>query len=134
MENYFFYSKGLRQNQLSWLNDQLNHCQKHNKKAIICGHVPIHKRAATSKHVPFNNEEILELIHSYENVCVAYFAGHYHCGGFYEDKQNKIVHITFPAVLETQPGSPCFSTIMVYGDFLIVESNRYQTQRIRIGL
>ena len=95
-----------------------------NKKAIICGHVPIREGACgkSMNHLAFNRKEILNLLGSYEGVCIAYFSGHYHNGGCFKDNNN-ILHITFPAIVEASPDSECFSTVRVYEEKLVVEIN-----------
>lgn len=130
---HLIFSGGIRNKQMLWLKEQLEICVKSNKKAIICGHVPIHRMASSLKHVAANYFEILGVIRAYEGVCVAYFAGHYHAGAVYKDKTN-ILHITFPAVLETEPGADSFSTIQIYEDHINVKIVRYNINEYRIEI
>lgn len=60
------------------------------------------------------------MIDSFARVCVAHFAGHFHGGGFFKD-ENEIVHITFPAIVETSPESMAYSTVKVFEKKAVVE-------------
>ena len=109
------YFKGLDKVQLEWLSNQLQLCKESNKKAIICGHIPINVNAGHCKNKPYNHEEIQAVIHSHKDTCVAYFAGHYHDGGNFKDDDD-ILHITFPCIVEKGPDNDSFSIVEVYNN------------------
>jgi len=114
------YNGGLHKIQIEWLRKQLELCKTNKKKAIICGHMPINSKASHQRNMPFNYEEIQELIWSFENTCVAYFAGHYHGGGVTRDEHN-ILHITFPGIIEIPPGQNSFATLEVFKNKIRIE-------------
>ena len=117
---YLRYNGAAMQPQLTWLTEQLEMCRKLSKKVIIAGHIPLRHESSCYTTLPFNSTEILDIIYEYERVCVAYFAGHYHEGGHFMDEHN-ILHITFPAVLETPPDNNSYATVQVFENKILVE-------------
>ena len=117
---YLRYNGAALQPQLTWLKEQLEMCRKQSKKVILAGHIPLRHESSCFTTLPFNSTEILDIIYEYERVCVAYFAGHYHEGGHFMD-EHKILHIAFPAVLETPPEKNSYSTVQVFEDIVRVE-------------
>ena len=105
---------------MNWLREQLDSCQRSRSKAIVCGHIPLHPKSASSSSVAWNNEEVMEVFHSFKGVVVAYMAGHYHPGGYCY--HNRIHYITLSAVLECNPKSQSYSMIHVYQDKLSIVS------------
>jgi manganese-dependent ADP-ribose/CDP-alcohol diphosphatase len=113
---------GLHRKQLSWLKNELEILQNQNKKAIICGHQPIHPNATLIPGcLAWNYQEILDLINSFDKIVLLYFAGHDHYGHFHYSTNN-ILHITFDAILETKPDSNAFVTVKVFKDKIKIES------------
>jgi manganese-dependent ADP-ribose/CDP-alcohol diphosphatase len=113
------FNGSLSDKQLKWLQDELNECRDSNKKAIICGHVPLHSQASDPMCLAWNNKQILEILWSYDLV-IAYLAGHDHKGGYFRDKRN-IHHLTFGAIIETSPNSNSFATVKVYENKISIE-------------
>lgn len=106
---------------MKWFKDQLNYCQKSNKKVILAGHIPLLPEASDYCTV-WNANEILDLIYSYDNLVLAYLAGHYHAGGYYLDKNN-IHHLTLNSILETPlEVSNAYVTVFVYENKIIFEN------------
>lgn len=107
---YLAFNGGLFANQLDWLKIELEKCQNQNKKAIVCGHVPININASNEMNLAFNCEEISEILWSHEKTVIAYFSGHFHPGGYYKETRDNhsIHHITFKAIVETLPESNSF--------------------------
>ena len=106
--------------QLDWLRDQLSDCQRMGQKAIICGHMPIERRASSLNNLPLNVDEVRSAINSFPNVCVAYLAGHCHPGGDFKD-ENGILHITVPGIVEVKPGSNSYATAQVFENKVLIE-------------
>lgn len=113
LERFRIYNGAVSQTQVNWLEEQLRICKKLDKKVILCGHIPLMPEAADSCAV-WNSNEILDLIWSFDNLVLAYLAGHYHSGGYYLDKNN-IHHLTVNAILETPlESSNSYVTAFVY--------------------
>jgi len=53
------------------------------------------------EHLLWNHDEIVSVFREYPGVVVAYFAGHFHPGGYYFDEISKTHHMTFRAILES---------------------------------
>ncbi len=75
------FNGSLSDRQMEWLRAQLNACKESNRKAIVCGHLPIQAQAADTMCLAWNSKEVLELLWSFDKTVVAYFAGHDHQGG-----------------------------------------------------
>jgi manganese-dependent ADP-ribose/CDP-alcohol diphosphatase len=101
--------------QFEWLRDELNFCQSNKKRAIVCGHIPLHSNASHRSVVAWNAQEILDLFWSFGDTVIAYLAGHYHPGGYHKDEHN-IHHLTLHAILETEPTSNSYLTVKTYKD------------------
>jgi hypothetical protein len=82
--------------------------------------LPIHAQAGEPMCLAWNSKQVLELIHSFDRTVIAYFAGHDHVGGYFRDKLN-IHHITFAAILETEPNTNAYATVKVYANKVSVE-------------
>lgn len=117
---YTAFNGSLGATQLEWLEKELGACKANDKKALVCGHLPLHPQAADSMCLAWNNKTILELFWSFENTVVAYMCGHDHRGGYFRDKKN-IHHITMAAIIETAPNSNAFATVKVYSDRISFE-------------
>lgn len=113
LERFKNWNGGVSDEQLDWLKSQLDYCKKSNKKAILAGHVPLRAETSDSCAV-WNSESIIDLIWSYDNLVLAYLAGHYHAGGYYLDEKN-IHHLTLNGMLEAPLDSNnVFVTVYIY--------------------
>jgi manganese-dependent ADP-ribose/CDP-alcohol diphosphatase len=131
-QKYLAFNGGLDTKQFDWLANQLSICKSNDKKAIICGHVPINVNSSNPMNLAFNNEQITDLLFSYENTVCAYLCGHFHPGGYFKETRNNniIHHITFSAVVETEPGKDAFSLVKCYSDKILIEQTNKQTIQI----
>lgn len=110
----FVSSNGaLGERQMKWFDEKLKEYNIANKKVIVCGHIPVLQEASIDSAVAWDSDKVLEIMRNYRNTVVAYLAGHHHPGGYRLDKFN-IHHVTFKAILETNPGSNSFATVYVY--------------------
>ena len=57
----------------------------------------------------------MEVLQRHSSCVLAYFAGHDHAGGYAQDTRG-ISYITFPAVVDTEPGSSCYATASIFTD------------------
>lgn len=113
LDRFKNWNGGVSDIQLEWLSKQLEHCKNSNKKVILAGHVPLRAETSDSCAV-WNSESIIDLIWSYDNLVVAYLAGHYHAGGYYLDEKN-IHHLTLNGMLEAPVHSAnAFVTVFIY--------------------
>ena len=117
---YVAYNGAPTQTQLDWLREMLEMSKTQSKKVIIAGHIPLRPESSSYKTLPFNADQILEVIYAYKEVCVAYFGGHYHEGGSFKDEYN-ILHITFPAILEAPPDMNAYSTVKVFEKKILID-------------
>ncbi|RNA28337.1 manganese-dependent ADP-ribose CDP-alcohol diphosphatase [Brachionus plicatilis] len=115
LERFKNWNGGVSDDQLGWLSKQLEYCNNSNKKVLLAGHIPLRAETSDSCAV-WNSESILDLIWSYDNLVVAYLAGHYHAGGYFLDKKN-IHHLTLNGMLESPVDSNnAFVTVYIYND------------------
>ena len=113
----------LSEQQLVWLKDELENLKDQKKKVLICGHQPIHPDATRIPGcLAWNFQEVLNIINSFDKTVLAYFSGHDHYGEHFFDYKTNILHITFDAILETQPGSNAFATIKVFNNKITIDS------------
>ncbi len=81
---------------------------------MFAGHQPLNPDIGDTFCVPWNYNELLDVIHKYSHV-VAYFCGHDHNGGYGCDSHG-IHHLTFPAALESEIHVCDFGTLDVFED------------------
>ncbi|XP_068120061.1 manganese-dependent ADP-ribose/CDP-alcohol diphosphatase-like [Hyperolius riggenbachi] len=112
------FNGGMGAEQLSWLDERLGYCDRHDERAIVAGHVPVHPKAKRSDCLAWNYRDILRVLQSHRSV-VAYFAGHDHSGGYHLDSRG-IHHITMEGVVESPPDSNAFGTVDVYEDRMVL--------------
>jgi len=107
--------------QFRWLDSTLNGFKQNGVRAIVCGHLPIHPAATTSvKCLAWNYEDVLNLLHKFDNTVVAYLAGHDHDGGAFRDEYN-IYHLTLKAILEAPEGKNAYATIKVFKNRAVIK-------------
>ncbi|XP_013393714.1 manganese-dependent ADP-ribose/CDP-alcohol diphosphatase [Lingula anatina] len=108
------YNGGVGEKQLQWLRKELQLAESKDQKVIVCGHNPIFVESSDPQCLCWNYEEILDILHSHNNV-VMYMCGHDHDGGYAIDKHG-IHHVTFPGIIETPPELNAYVTIDVFTD------------------
>ena len=106
--------------QLTWLHNELAAATQAGEKVIILSHVPLDARASRPASIIWNQAEVLRMINCFECV-VACLAGHYHEGGYYHDKKNRIHHLTFQGVIERDPATNAFAVLELYSDHIKVD-------------
>ena len=79
---------------MDWLRNELNN---HKKDVIIlCTHVPIDEPYSSSNHKMINEDEIKNLLRTYENPIIV-LQGHYHCAR--ARQVGNIIYITSPSLV-----------------------------------
>lgn len=89
------WSGGIGETQKRWLGKVLSEAEGQGQKVIVFGHVPL--LPADDVHNLWNSEEIVKIFESYGCVS-AYFCGHRHGGGYFEQKG--IHYITVEGMVE----------------------------------
>ncbi len=118
-------------NQLEWLRGQLKSCADSNRKAIVCGHMPVFAEAGHRKNLPLNYSEVREAIWSAPGVCVAYLAGHEHCGGRFVDEKG-VFHLTVPGIIEVRPEASSYAICKVFEKKIVIELTTNAVEKFEI--
>jgi manganese-dependent ADP-ribose/CDP-alcohol diphosphatase len=121
-QRFMPYNGAVTDEQLKWLNEELDEAVKDGLKVIILSHVPIGPGSCNPLCLLWNYDKVLEMIYSKSNCVKAILAGHDHGGGFIRDEHG-IYHCTFKAALEAPIGQNAHCTIEVYSDKLIIKGN-----------
>jgi manganese-dependent ADP-ribose/CDP-alcohol diphosphatase len=78
----------------------------------------------------WNYEDVLNILWEFNDIVLAYIAGHSHEGGYFYDEKT-IHHLTLHAIVECEPNTNSFATVHVYEKYLIIEGvGRIDTYRI----
>ena len=112
------FNGGFGQVQLQWLKETLAQAQKDHERCLIASHLPCLTKAASPKNVAFDADELRAILNAYPEQAVAYFAGHRHGGGYAQDDESGIHHLTVQAPLTH---GLCASTVKVYPQHLELE-------------
>ncbi|GJQ13220.1 hypothetical protein GpartN1_g5011.t1 [Galdieria partita] len=109
------WNGALSSTQLDWLEHELQHCRQ---KVIVFGHIPLYQEASDAAHLVWNAEQVLDILHRYR--VVAYFAGHYHRGGYAVDAHG-LHHITIPAICDAPADQNAWAKIRCESNRIIVQ-------------
>jgi manganese-dependent ADP-ribose/CDP-alcohol diphosphatase len=115
--NAVSWNGGPSPTQLRWLQTTLESSAADGENVIVCGHHPLIAQAARAEHVAWFSQAVLDIFESNRSVVRAYFAGHFHSGGY--ALSNGIHHITFPAILDSDETNS-YATVQLYLDHIFV--------------
>lgn len=119
--DYPTYNGALGENQITWLQQELEDAEKSSQKVFLLCHFPI---LPIDNHVLWNSNEVLQLISSYD--CVkAWLNGHNHAGGYAE--YQGIHFITFKGMVDTETNA--FATIQLKEDRIVIHGNGREVDR-----
>tara|TARA_B100001250_G_scaffold170341_1_gene146727 strand:- start:270 stop:1202 length:933 start_codon:yes stop_codon:yes gene_type:complete len=111
-ENQESYNGALGDNQLAWLQEELEYAEKNSESVILLCHFPI---LPVDAHVLWNSKQVLDLISSYQSV-KAWFNGHNHAGDYVE--YDGIHFLTFRGMVDTEENS--YATVVLENDQLLI--------------
>jgi manganese-dependent ADP-ribose/CDP-alcohol diphosphatase len=104
--------------QRRWLNRVLTGADRQHQRAIVFCHFPVVPASCRPAHLLWDHAEVVSILEAHSSV-VAFFDGHDHRGGYASEKE--IHYVTFPALVEHEPGEAC-KTVDVYSDHLVIRS------------
>ena len=113
------FGGGVSQQQLGWLQQELELARNEGDRVIVCCHLCLHPETCAPTCLLWNYEEVLEILQANSDVVVASLVGHAHRDGYVCDEAG-IHHRVCEAVLETPPGLDCFGIVSVYDDKIVV--------------
>lgn len=121
-KRFTMFNGGFSKGQLDWLDSVLSSADEKRERVTIVSHLPIHPNSTTPMCLAWNFDELLSIIRSHNSV-VCYMAGHDHDGGYCQDKDTGVHHLTLEGVIETPPDSDAFGTVSVYKDRMVLQGN-----------
>lgn len=110
---------GISQEQLSFLESELEASDSSGEHVIILTHVALHPKTNNPVCVVWNYEDVCEILGRHKSAA-AIFAGHDHSGGYYLDKYG-IHHITFKSPLNCDKAQFCFAVAELFRDRILIE-------------
>lgn len=122
------WNGGLSPTQKSWLRTILHDARQRGFKAIVCGHLPVLSEDAFRQHVIWENEALAELFAEYADVVKAYFAGHFHDGGY--QKRDSVHYVTVEAVLDSETEEGAFGMLELFEHRIVVKGYGDVTSRV----
>ena len=112
--NAIEWNGGISNNQLKWLNDQIDKAAIANEKVIVMCHFPFFPE---NVHNLLNYNEVLSLFTKKNNIA-ACFHGHNHHGNY--GVFNNIHFITFHGMVETE-NSNSYAIVELYKDRMVIK-------------
>lgn len=110
------YNGGISQAQLHWLEGLLrSSCQRKEKVVVFC-HQAIFS-PDRPKSLLWNAEEVLSVLHRFDDTVVLWLAGHDHKGQSAVDPHG-IHHLVPPAPIECESGDTAFGVMEVHAEHL----------------
>lgn len=125
--NAFRWNGGISPDQLSWLQDLLRDTTEVGKLAIVCGHLPIVGEAAIDRYTVWDSNILVNLFRTYSGAVKAYFAGHYHMGGY--ALNHGIHHVTFESILDSKAEVGSYGVIELHESHIIVTGHGDMSSR-----
>ncbi|KAM6898507.1 manganese-dependent ADP-ribose/CDP-alcohol diphosphatase [Lycodopsis pacificus] len=129
LQRFTMFNGGFSKDQLDWLSSVLSLADDKRERVTIISHLPVHPCSTGDICLAWNFEELLAIIRSHSSV-VCFMAGHDHDGGYYQDKDTGVHHMTLAGVIETPPDSNAFGTVSVYEDRMVLKGNGRITDRL----
>lgn len=112
------WNGGLGSEQLSWLRRTLESARSNKVNVLVVGHHPFAEDAASAVSVAWDSSIIVDLFQEFVGTVRAYFAGHFHKGGY--ALVGNIHHITFPAVLDSDDTNS-YAFVHLHTDKITIE-------------
>ncbi|KAJ4938873.1 hypothetical protein JOQ06_028339 [Pogonophryne albipinna] len=128
-QRFTMFNGGFGQEQLDWLHALLTASDDKRDRVTIVSHIPVHPGSTDPICLAWNYEELLAVIRAHSSV-VCYMAGHSHDGGYCQDKDTGVHHVTIDGVIETPPDSDAFSTVSVYADRMVLKGEGRVEDRV----
>lgn len=105
--------------QMEWLRGRILASRAEGKHMVVAGHHPVNVLAADASHVAWEHERLCSLFEENCDVVKAYFAGHWHCGGYVY--ANGVHHVTWVAVVEAWDNA--FAVVDFYSDRISIKGH-----------
>ena len=122
--NAVSWNGGLSDAQIAWFERELADADAAQERVAVFCHLPVLPAAADARHVLFDYERVLAVVHAARaGVVVAWFAGHYHPGGYAYDHASGTHHVTLQAVLEAPDDGSAYGFLDVYPDRLVLRGH-----------
>ncbi|KAM6897525.1 manganese-dependent ADP-ribose/CDP-alcohol diphosphatase [Xenentodon cancila] len=128
-ERFTKFNGGFSKDQLAWLDSVLTSTDESQEKVTLVSHIPAHPNSTDPVCLAWNYNELLTIIRSHSSV-VCYMAGHAHDGGYCQDEDTGVHHLTLDGVIETPPDSDAFGTVSVYTDRMVLKGNGRVMDRV----
>ncbi|CAN8074125.1 unnamed protein product [Agarophyton chilense] len=121
------WNGGLSSEQKSWLCATLSNTSALGMKAIVCGHLPILPEEHYQMHVVWESQWFVDLFTEYKHVVKAYFAGHFHEGGYV--LKNGVHYITCESILDSKSPDGSAGIVELWSDRIEVHGYGDMTSR-----
>jgi manganese-dependent ADP-ribose/CDP-alcohol diphosphatase len=111
------WNGGFSDAQLAWLESELLAAKLAGRRAILFAHIPVCREATSERHLLWNNDAALAVLDRHAGVVEAFFAGHYHTGGY--ACRCGVHHLTLNGMLEAPvSATTCHAFVDVFSDRL----------------
>ena len=116
---YVPYNGALGARQLQWLQREVYQSSRDGERVLIFCHQPFFLAASKANNMPWDFEEVGQIVAERNGVVAAVFAGHDHDGGYAEDAGGTH-HLVPAAPLECADGEVSFGHLDCYEDRLVL--------------
>lgn len=123
------WNGGISEQQKKWLVETLLALRMENRKAIVCGHHPVFMdgHLPVPLHVLWDNESVACVFEQFKDVVKAYFAGHFHQGGYIE--RNGIHYVIFESILDSQHDDGSYAIVKLFNNAIVIDGHGDMSSR-----
>lgn len=121
------WNGGMSLCQKSWLQETLSDASRSRMKSIVCGHLPIIANDRIQQHVMWESQWLVDLLTEYRHVVKAYFAGHFHEGGYV--MQDGVHYVTCESVLDSSSPQGSAGIVTLWHDRIEITGYGDMTSR-----
>lgn len=124
------WNGGISEKQKTWLVETLLAARMENRKAIVCGHHPVsmdERHGAVPFHALWDYESVACIFEQFKDVVKAYFAGHFHQGGYIE--RNGIHYVIFESILDSQHDDGSYAIVKLFDNAIVIDGHGDMTSR-----
>eukprot|EP00878_Enallax_costatus_P024438 GHUV01026077.1.p1 GENE.GHUV01026077.1~~GHUV01026077.1.p1 ORF type:complete len:148 (+),score=24.68 GHUV01026077.1:202-645(+) len=121
------WNGGITEQQMAWLQRQLDAALQQHQHVIIACHHPLAPGSAPDQYLAWGNDAIMQELERHRSLVKLVLCGHYHPGGYVE--RNGVHYVVFEGILEAPPDSNAYGVVELWQDKISLQGFGVGTSR-----